>query len=530
MEKEITPKKTILFLTIFLSIASYFALDHHYRTRAKDVFFTIINSSGELIKVNNFLQFGGTIKFVMSREPFIKTVLLFDQDYRRLLSFGNEVEISNEYHRFNSDNFQILSQGPLAYTIKYAFHNDSDIIMVGFLHDDNRFVTLFIMISMIFLLFGFIYIACQRLDFDNLNATAAKRAIDLMSCGFHEMKQTVELFRILQQNIVSNEVEFKNVKYGKIFINDFNKNMISVDSMMSILKLTNRNSEQSIYAKTDLKEVIEACVETYKSNYKTINIRLDHVSALIFSNDVLYATIGNLIKNAYAYSDGLIWIRTSEKNNILSFSIANTGKPIPKERQKAILKPGVALQGQTGLGLYICDSWCRKIGAKLVLESNKAATQFTIHFPLLRKSKKVVENKVQDTALGHEIDHENEAVEEENKVVAVIDDIKTFRVSICDQLESYGCQAEHFEHMDIFLDLLKDDPKYFNYILIDRHGNGFDAVKDRFPDSCRYYGYTGRIILYSSDIPELNAEEFKSMGFDYIVKKGNRIEWDKYLI
>ena len=37
------------------------------------------------------------------------------------------------------------------------------------------------------------------------------------------------------------------------------------------------------------------------------------------------------------------------------------------------------------------------------------------------------------------------------KRVAVIDDIKTFRVSICQQIEGLVDASEHFENMDIFL-------------------------------------------------------------------------------
>ncbi|MFK7822718.1 MAG: sensor histidine kinase [Oligoflexales bacterium] len=523
MDKEITPKKTILFLTILLSITSYFGLDHHYRTRAKDVVFTIINSSGELIKVNNFMQFGGTIKFVMSREPFIKSVFLYDKDYRKLLNFGDEVDISTEFHNFNHEQIQILNRGPLAYTIKYVFNNDSDIIMVAYLHDDNRFLTLFIMVSVIFALFGIIYIVCQRLDFDNLNAQAAKHALDLMSCGFHEMKQTVELFRCLQENIVNGEVTFNNQNYEKMFVHDFNRNMISVDSMMSILKLTNKRAYQN-NCETDLNQVIDACIETYRTKGKSIDIKFNHSTKLTLSNDILYATFGNLIKNAYTYSDGLIWIRTSEVSKYLVFTIANTGKEIPKEKQKAILKPGVALKGQTGLGLHICDMWCKKIGAKLSIESNHAATQFTIKIPLQQHviqsiKKEVVEKKGNLSYLKTRT----------TKKVAVIDDVETFRVSICKQIARYGCSAENFENMDIFLDNLKNDPSQFNYILIDRHGNGFDAVKDRFPDSCRYYGYQGKIILYSSDIPDVSQEELKLKGFDFAVKKGQQINWVQFL-
>ena len=537
MKTDITPNKTVLFLALLFVTASYFGLDHHYKSRAKDVIFTMVNSSSEAIKFNDFMHFSKTLKNVMSKEPYIKAVQIFDKEFRMLIHFGQEIDSANEYHKFDNRRTQLIHRGPLEYAIKYMFVNDSDLIMLAFLEDDDRYFTLSIMVAIIFTLFGFIYFLCWRLDIDNLNSQAAKHALDLMSCGFHEMKQTVELLRILQMQLASNEVIFRNQMYTKVFSKDFKKNMIAVDSMMSILKLTNKNKDDYKNYRADLKQIVYDCVNTYKNPSKNIDIKYEHTSKLNLSNDILYATIGNLIKNAYAYSDSLIWIRTAESNGWLTFSIANTGKVIPKEKQKAILKPGVALKGQTGLGLHICHTWCKRIGARLSLESTNTATQFALMFPVSRTVRNQLLRKIPvsseypDPFRGSK---ENVVLKvippvPEDKVVAVIDDIETFRVSICEQISGFCKIAEHFENMDLFLDQLKDDPDKFNYILIDRHGNGFDAVRDRFPDSCKYYGYQGKIILYSSDIPDIEALEYKNQGFDYIVKKGHQIDWAAYL-
>ena len=528
MEKDITPKKTILFLAVMLSIASYFGLDHHYKTRARDVIFTMIHSSTELVKVNNFMQFSSNLKNVMSKEPYIKAIQIFDKEYRRLINFGEEIDIATEYHKFNQEMIQIIHRGPLEYAIKYNFNNDSDLIMIAFLEDDDRYYTLFVSVLLIFMLFGVIYFLCQRLDIDNLNSRAAKHALDLMSCGFHEMKQTVELFRILQTQLSKNEVSFKSQMYTEIFSQDFKQNMISVDSMMSILKLTSKKKLDCKNDKTDIKRIVSDCIDTYKKGVRNIDVKYDHQSCLNLSDDILYATIGNLIKNAYTYSDSLIWIRTTESEGWLTFSIANTGKEIPREKQKAILKPGVALKGQTGLGLHICHSWCKRIGARLTLESTKTATQFSISFPVCKKTKaKPGKNSVarRKPKVEAQVKKESPSV----ITVAVIDDIETFRISICEQIAGLCNKSEHFENMDIFLDQIKDDPEKFDYILIDRHGNGFDAVRDRFPDSCKYYGYQGKIILYSSDISEQEIPEYKAKGFDHVVKKGQQIRWNEYL-
>ena len=528
MEKDITPKKTILFLTLLMSVASYFMLDYHYKTRARDVIFTVINSSTESIKVNNFMQFSSNLKNVLNREPYIKGIQIFDHEFRRLINFGEEIDIATEFYKFNGDQVQLIHKGPLEYAIKYLFHNDSELIMIAFLEDENRYYTLFFSIFCIFLLFGIIYFLCQRLDIDNLNSRAAKHALDLMSCGFHEMKQTVELFRILQTQLAKNEVTFLNPTYAEVFSQDFKQNMISVDSMMSILKLTNDKDQDISNCTTELKTVISDCVNTYKFGGRNVDIKYNHNSLLNLSEDILYATIGNLIKNAYRYSDSLIWIRTSESGGWLYFSVANTGKEIPKEKQKSILKPGVALQGQTGLGLHICHIWCKRIGARLSLESTKTATQFTIASPISRHPnssfrKKKTPNRSVTTTLADS----NKTAPEKN--VAVIDDLETFRISICEQISEFCSGTEHFENIDLFLDQIRDNPKRFNYILVDRHGHGFDAVRDRFPDSCKYYGYTGKIILYSSDISDLEEPEYRAKGFDHFVKKGQQIDWESYL-
>ena len=56
---------------------------------------------------------------------------------------------------------------------------------------------------------------------------------------------------------------FKDTEYGKVFMKDFHSNMISIDSMMSILKLTNKKKFDKESDLVSLKEAVEECVQSY---------------------------------------------------------------------------------------------------------------------------------------------------------------------------------------------------------------------------------------------------------------------------
>ena len=532
MYGKLTPKKTIILIAIILLLISYIGIDYHYKTRSKDILLSTIHASEDLIKVNNFLEFSSNLHSAMLNQPIIKSTSLFDGDYRRLFHYGEDYRMERLDINFSEDKVLILNEGILKYALVYNFPTKSNFILVCSFYDDNRYIILLSLFSAIFLSFGVIFLVCTRFDIDNLNASAAKQAIGMISLGFHEMKQYVaftnELFKYIQSGK-------KDSLKERIFIKDYKHLNIGVESMMSIIniknydKLPSKNEVTKKPSAINLDDIVDSCVASYKKKGIKFEYIKNHKCLLLIRKDILYAIVGNLIKNAFFFSNRLVWVTTEETEKFAAISIANTGKKIPKNKRKEILKPGIALNGQSGLGLHICTLWCEKINAEIFLESTSVATEFKIVLP-----KKLIlkESNVVSTSQNAKKCSERKFFNHDNMTtvnLGVIDDIETFRIGLKSELTELGFNVSTFEDIDMFLDSIQEGNVSFDCVIVDRHGKGFDAAKDRFPESCRYYNFKGKIILYSSNVEDHQLEYYKSLGFDSTVSKSVSVDWNNVI-
>jgi signal transduction histidine kinase/CheY-like chemotaxis protein len=100
----------------------------------------------------------------------------------------------------------------------------------------------------------------------------------------------------------------------------------------------------------------------------------------------------NLLGNAVKFTPKG-WVRlivSSNKNDILQFSVADSGVGIPDEKQADIFKPFSQADasttrefGGTGLGLSICRSLCQLMGGHLTVESTAGeGSRFAFQLPL----------------------------------------------------------------------------------------------------------------------------------------------------
>lgn len=111
--------------------------------------------------------------------------------------------------------------------------------------------------------------------------------------------------------------------------------------------------------------------------------------------DKLGRVFNNLIMNAFKYGKGAthLWLEAKQTSKEVVVSVANNGKPIPKESLKQLFDRFYRVEdsrsketGGTGLGLAIAQSMVKMHGGKIDVQSNKERTAFIIHFPL-NKSK-----------------------------------------------------------------------------------------------------------------------------------------------
>lgn len=102
--------------------------------------------------------------------------------------------------------------------------------------------------------------------------------------------------------------------------------------------------------------------------------------------------LNQLILNSTKYrkEEGAnIWIFTSSTEKGVSLSVRDNGAGIPKEEQKRVFEKGFTgsngrtHERSTGMGLYLCQKLCQKMGLELTLESReKCGTEVQIFFPV----------------------------------------------------------------------------------------------------------------------------------------------------
>lgn len=499
--------KLIIILSLAFCFIGYFVLNFHYRWRAQDVLMSAIEANKFLFDNNNYLQFSLNLMAVRSNNPSINAVALYAFGKKRM---GDDFtpEFIATIDAPPEGNLIIKNSGFLSYDCLYTFEQSSNVMFVNF-KDPQRSIIFLILCLSIFLFFYLVIKAYSFIDFDHIHAHAKKYALSLSAGTLHGLKthflHANQLYKILHEQ--------KMLQDDKIttLLKDFQNSQVEMTAHMSLMKLEGFKHSTEII---DVKERTKELIAVYKRDSITTDIKFGHCSMLILDHDIFFATIGNLIKNAFDYSDSFVWIRSSEQDGKLLFSIANTCQAFTKKDLAHLQKPGFSLQGSSGLGLAICKTWLEKIGATLTILGSGNAVECKVLFPHLKPN------------ATEEVPNPSRAPlpPSSSLSVAVIDDVHSFRQHVCEELMLKGAIAQGFPSIAGFLDHLSQDANAFDIIIVDRHLRGENAVKDRFPDACRYYGYNGSIILLSCDVSPLGNDHAQS-GFDLVLSKTNNTDW-----
>ena len=114
------------------------------------------------------------------------------------------------------------------------------------------------------------------------------------------------------------------------------------------------------------------------------------------------------------------------------------------------------MQGQSGLGLSICQVWIEKLGGQLKVESHKGACTFELIFPHKQKSSDKTQKAYEPT------------IESKKRQVAVIEDIPSLRRNTCAEIEKSGFSTVSLQGLMDSLIPLKES-SHFSVIVVDRH-------------------------------------------------------------
>ena len=181
----------------------------------------------------------------------------------------------------------------------------------------------------------------------------------ILASTVHDMKNSLssvintldDLTTEFEETLQSNK-KIASLKYESKRLN----NQLIV--LLTLYKLENRQYSLSV-EDHPVKEFLEDAVLPYQELLELNNIALtincDNHAVWFFDENLLAGVIGNIINNAYRYTEDTIAIYAEIKENQLHISIEDNGPGFPQELldKTSPTKKSISFQsGSTGLGLY----------------------------------------------------------------------------------------------------------------------------------------------------------------------------------
>lgn len=176
-------------------------------------------------------------------------------------------------------------------------------------------------------------------------------------------------------------------------VNEMDKDVVRLETIASrFSKIGSRPTLEAV----DLRDVVASAV-SYMSTRISSRIRLafipdDRTLPVNISRPLVEWVLENLIKNAVdaMEGDGSITITTFSENRFACIDVADTGKGIPRKRQKTIFNPGYTTKKRGwGLGLTLAKRIVEQYhdGRIFVLASEPGSgTTFRIMIPLAQQT------------------------------------------------------------------------------------------------------------------------------------------------
>lgn len=171
-----------------------------------------------------------------------------------------------------------------------------------------------------------------------------------------------------------------------------------ISKIITSLKTLSRESENTDYQQSSVKELLEMatelCREKFKNHGIELNIVPDYMDTHVYVQPVrVTQTFINLLNNAFdavsGYKEKWISIKVEPQTDFIDIKISDSGQGIAEEHLKKIFQPFYTTKGVgkgTGLGLSISESIIKEQGGELLYDKSSKNTCFVVRLPL-RKTK-----------------------------------------------------------------------------------------------------------------------------------------------
>lgn len=506
--------KAMIFLLAFcVPLFCYFFLDQLYVRRFVDF------SNNWFVRESQDLARGIAIAEIM--KPYEEVVLVADD----LLGFGvvKNIDILEWFGERGPDVYlaQLGEQGEVVAErigfLKFRTsillnRTDSTRVFFVFLDDMAIFNFTILMLAVIAIL-AIALLARARLARQKA-ATIQETTILAIQSMAHDFRAPFGKLRMFMAQLKeTDESRFNKLKS----MNDaLDKAVEHADDVLTdFLSLEAKPELHSINCNRIIERLQTSYFSSWRSDYPHIELRFEVPSeAFVLANEQkLLRVLFNLIDNAIKHATSMVTVSITQDDQQVVFQVRNDGAKIEASKLKSIFKPfHTERKGGVGLGLFICDSFVLAQGGKLTCSSQTDDTRFKFALrianrPPLEENVSVVERASAEYR------------------IAYIDDEKFYLDALELALKNTPISVVRFKDTDGFLVTLKDGTARFDLVLVDRFGPNFDAVKDRFPESCRDYGYDGPIVLYSNSV----SNTIELAGFSKALDKAQPLSSEKII-
>jgi PAS domain S-box-containing protein len=224
----------------------------------------------------------------------------------------------------------------------------------------------------------------ERKQLENELARIEKlNLIGEMAAGLgHEVRNPITTVRGFLQILGKRELSITNKDYYNLMIDELDRANAIITEFLSLaknkavkLELKNLNSVIA-----NLAPLIEANVFTINQN---IMIELGNIPELLLDEQEIRQLILNLVRNGMEAMDsgGLLTIKTFIDGDEVVLLIQDQGHGISEELLENIGTPFFSTkESGTGLGLAVCYSIATRHKARILVESGKEGTAFSVRF------------------------------------------------------------------------------------------------------------------------------------------------------
>lgn len=375
----------------------------------------------------------------------------------------------------------------------------------------------------------------------------------------HELRTPLNSLLILAQILSDNEngnLTEKQQEYIRTIYMAGNDLLLLINDILDLAKVESGKFD-IITKKINLFDVQDSLINQFSAIAKQKNIEFTiqiepNIPEYVYMDEQrLQQILKNLLSNAFKFTESgsvllliqKVWKEKSERmnqaENMLAFSVMDTGIGIPREKQEVIFDAFKQADGTTsrkyggtGLGLSISREIAYALGGFIELTSTiNEGSNFTLYLPILQSSEtKKMNSFIEEAAADLEVeDHplhpKNKMDEEEigksslkhKKVLIVDDDIRNvYALTIA--LEQYGMDIIVAENGREGIEMLQGNPDT-DLILMDimmPEMDGFEAIR-RIRQLEKYK--TLPIIALTAKAMKQSREECLDAGAtDYISK------------